>query len=284
MIKNYIFKLIKFLYRNDLNKNKVFENQFKNKDAYIFGNGSSIKSFNLDLFKDKYSLSCGYLFLHKSFSKLNIVAHTEIDPFILYPISKNKFSNAYQRNYVYDLYSKFFPTDVPLISSLTNYYSPLKKKKIYFSHHFGCKNEDFDISKTSIADTNIFMNGSMYFLISLSYFMGFRKIYLVGMDYVTKFPKVGHFYEKGLGENIGIDKVKYEYDKKFFSFFKNYLDIVFIVDNLNSSLYGLKFFTYDDYFNTQSKYIENIELLNCESLQLLNKNAEQLDGYAKKVL
>ena len=60
---NFLFKILKPI----LNRNKVFEDKHKGEEVFIFGNGVSLKNFNLNNFKKKNILSCGYFFLNKSY-------------------------------------------------------------------------------------------------------------------------------------------------------------------------------------------------------------------------
>ena len=54
-----------------LNRNSKFHNMHRGESCYLFGNGSSLKYFDLDQFTDRPTIGCGQLFLHRDYSKLN---------------------------------------------------------------------------------------------------------------------------------------------------------------------------------------------------------------------
>ena len=51
-----------------------------------------------------------------------------------------------------------------------------------------------------VSPTNEFslMSGSIFAMIGISAYMGFKNIIFVGMDYLSTNPKHGHFYEYGI--------------------------------------------------------------------------------------
>jgi hypothetical protein len=75
-----------------LARNKKFHNKYKNKECYIFGNGASVKYIDLGDFRDKYSIVCTWMFLHKDFNKLNVVADYTLHPYYFAPIYRNPFT------------------------------------------------------------------------------------------------------------------------------------------------------------------------------------------------
>ena len=177
------YKILESLFTKTLlKKNLTLKNNSTNKnELYIIGNGSSLKYYDMSSFIDKPSITCGYFFINKNFKNLNILAHTEIDPFILYPYHKNKFYNKYQKNLIREIYTKCFPMhEIPLVTSLTNLIAFKNLKNIFFTHHFGTKNNIFNIKQCNLSSSMMFMSGSVYFMIAFAYYLGFKKIYLVG--------------------------------------------------------------------------------------------------------
>ena len=84
------------IFKSILKKNLIFKNSQLNKSCYIFGNGASIKSFNLKFFDNLPVFSCGWLFLHNDYHRLNVLCDFEIHPGIFFPIWK-KHSTAFTR-------------------------------------------------------------------------------------------------------------------------------------------------------------------------------------------
>ena len=72
-------KLIQNIFMSDWKK---FSNRHKGESCYIFGDGPSIKWFDLGLFSDKPSIVTGLLHHHNDFDKLNVKYATLIDPWI----------------------------------------------------------------------------------------------------------------------------------------------------------------------------------------------------------
>ena len=60
-----------------------FHNYHKGESCYIFGDGPSIKWFDLNAFTDKISIITGLLHHHKDFHNLNVKYATLVEPWIL---------------------------------------------------------------------------------------------------------------------------------------------------------------------------------------------------------
>ena len=58
-----------------LEKNKQFKNIHKEESCYIFGNGASLKYYDLKLFDDRISIGCGALFCHNDIKKIDLKYH-----------------------------------------------------------------------------------------------------------------------------------------------------------------------------------------------------------------
>lgn len=279
-----MYNLLLNLLKPFLNKNKILKNKYYGEDVYIFGNGLSLKNYDFNMFKEKNILSCGYFFINKYFKDLNICAHIEIDPFILYHLQRHKFTKKIQKNYNREIYLNNFPiNDVPLITSVTNLLAFSSFNNIFFAHHFGTSNKKIDIRLIDISNKIMYMRGSMYFLIALSMYMGFKKVYLVGMDYINIVPENGHFYEYGNGSEFRLaDEVK-KYNQDFFNLFNDYLDISVINKKNKKAAYNLNNIYYEDFFNTKEKYAENIDICEKEGLITLHKLSQQYIHYTKKI-
>ncbi len=280
MLYSFLFNLLKPV----LNRNKIFENKYKGEDVYIFGNGASLKNYNLGHFKNKNIISCGYFFINNFFKEMNICAHTEIDPFILYPMEKHKFNKKLQKNYIRDNYYNNFPlNEVPLITSMTNLFAFKKYTNIFFTHHFGTNNDDYNIKNVNISNKMMFMSGSMYFLIALSKYMGFERVFLVGMDYINTEPENGHFYEFGKGTKFIHSKNYLNFNNYFFRFFKEHLNISVINRRNKIASFDLDNIFYEDFFNSKEKYFENTQICSKDGLDLLHCYSKLYFPYARDI-
>ena len=78
-------KLIYSLNKRSFSRNVQFKDIHKGDTCYIFGNGESIKSMDLNNFNDKISIGCNNLFLHKDFEKLDCRYYQIVAPLIFLP-------------------------------------------------------------------------------------------------------------------------------------------------------------------------------------------------------
>ncbi len=179
-----------------LDKNKKFQNIHHGESCYIFGNGSSLKYFDLSQFSDRVSIGCGLLFLHKDFKKLSMPYYYSGHPFFYYPFWTNPYSQALEKNILGSMYksSVFQFKDIEYFVSLTNYLG-LSGENINYVYHF---DEGFTGKKgIDLSAKFTFMEGALSAMLGIACYMGFKDIVLVGCDY-TSTPKMhGHFYEHG---------------------------------------------------------------------------------------
>jgi len=193
---NFFNKILLNLFSKTLKKNTKFKDVHKGKSCYIFGNGSSLKYYDLKLFNDKASIGCGVLFTHKDFKYLNLKYYYVAHPLFFYKFWKNPYSKRYEKNKVGDFYRRnmAFSPEMQYFTSLSNYFG-IQGDNINYLYHFGRKDE---LSVNSQMD-EVFsmMGGSLTGMIGVALYLGFTDITLVGCDY-TFSPKMnGHFYERG---------------------------------------------------------------------------------------
>lgn len=193
---NFFNKTLLKLFSKTLKKNRKFKDLHKGKSCYIFGNGASLKYYDLKLFNDKASIGCGVLFTHKDFKNLNLKYYYIAHPLFFYKFWKNPYSKRYEKNKVGEFYRRniAFSPEMQYFTSLSNYFG-IKGENINYLYHFGQKDE---LSVNSQMD-EVFsmMQGSLNGMIGVALYLGFTDITLVGCDY-TFSPKLnGHFYERG---------------------------------------------------------------------------------------
>ena len=256
--------------KNILKKNELLKNIYQNEECYIFGNGSSIKKYDLRKFKGKNIFSCGWLFLHKDYQYLNILADFEMHPGIFFPIWKNEYKNKFEFNKI----NQIFKTKNRLnkanyfFTSLINLPGLLMYNNIYYLYHFGKKK--FDYGFTDPSKKFSLMENSLYAMVGIASFMGFKNIYLVGMDYLLDKPIVGHFYEnfEKSFENSLNQKLK---NKIFFDYFNKKNNLKLIVSDKNHKSF-LETIEYDKFFNCSVENNSNLDIISKDNLNLLNKS------------
>jgi hypothetical protein len=190
-IKNRILSL---LATNVLKRNKKFEGLHKGESCYIFGNGASIKHFDLKKFDDKVAIAIGTINMHRDFKKINVKYYYEGAPFFYYPYWINPCSKKLEKNIIGSFYKKKtrLHNGISYFMSLSNYFG-IKGQNIYYVHHFGKPFSNFTDCRLDSNFTS--MTSGLSGMIGMAIFMGFKDITFVGCDYLL-FPNYdGHFYE-----------------------------------------------------------------------------------------
>jgi len=255
---------------------KRFSDRHKGDSCYIFGNGPSIKWFDLSHFQDKTAISTGQLHYHKDFSKLkNIKYFSLIEPwFFVSKLPRNIFDRNRDHSRLISLlkpivddYKKFIyeNPDRHFFINLSNICS-IKAKNI----HFAWKTLPLIRNKADkkLTQYDLFA-GSFYASLTLAYYMGFTDIYLVGFDAMTIEPVRNiRFYEFGKGE-IGYNKQGHD---ELLSLFKNEMNI-YTISNKGKSNNVINI-DYEDYTKTKTIYKENHEIMDDYYLDL-TKNDPQ---------
>lgn len=263
------------------NNRKIFElKNTENGACYIFGDGASIKFFDLSSFSNYPSISLGYLPLHEHAGLLNLKYSMLCDGYVW-----RKFYNFYcwsnrllgflregklkialkilnPRTLFYLFLKrnikKFCLINNQLIKKLiyvincTNYsLKDLKKINAYYYHDsLELGQNDLDIYKSSLR-----------FSIFFSYYLGFKTVYLVGCDYLDIEPRLGHWYENGPGDLFNGPN-----DLNFINDLRKFIDIRLITRNRTS---GSNYISYTKFFNKELHYKENYYLLKKEKLDEL---------------
>ena len=62
-----------------------YKDRYKGQSCYIFGDGVSIKWFDLDEFSDKVSITCGLIPWHKKFKSLKVHHSVILEPWLSCP-------------------------------------------------------------------------------------------------------------------------------------------------------------------------------------------------------
>ena len=123
ILKKKLFLIVKPL----LSQIDKFREKHTGETCYIFGNGISLKWFDLEVFKDKPAFSINFLMAHKSFKTLNVNYNLIVHPYFFYPLNKFKYFlnlqiinklQIYYREYIKKNLNKFFFTNLSNYSFL----------------------------------------------------------------------------------------------------------------------------------------------------------------------
>ena len=260
ILKDYLFKLSK----PQLSKIHKFKDIHKGEDGYFFGNGISIKWFDLKQFSNKISIGCNHLPFHKSFQDLNLNYLILPEPFWFYPAfwtkyissgnSQPKTMKAY-REIIRDNPDKEFFVD------LSNF-PVLRSENVNYMFR---DIEDPRLSSDFITKRIDTYSGGMRLGIMMAIYMGFKHIYLVGCDYTHSQSRFLHFYEKGQGF---VQPTPF-YEEDFLSIAQEFIDITTITVDGKGEL--INSVTYKELTGCEPIFQENNQLVDDKHLQALNE-------------
>ncbi len=267
-IKNlllYFWRAHRFLVK----RNTKFKNIHAGETCYIFGNGGSLKYYDISkLSKDIPAIVCSYSLVDKRMDALNIKYMVVTDSYCLYPWVYNTYPHIqkFQRNRIRPILKKIMDKTkgVHLFTSLTNLYAALFwKNPLHYVFHFGYKtplSDDMAGNFSNIA-------GAADVMLATAKYLGFSKAIVMGCDYFGTPPMLGHFYAdyEPFEWNDPDDAYK-EYRAKRVLAAKG-IDVLVILPNGVSSP-DFKYDSYENYFGLAKKYQENYEIIDSEYLDL----------------
>lgn len=262
-IKLYFKKLLIYLFKYELEKVSSLKGKGNQSSCYIFGDGVSLKWFDLEKFSDKPSIVLSFLVFHKDYKKLNVILNLLTEPFYFYPFVRQTINNKkWKINKIQERFRIVIDENenVPFLLNISNYFA-IRRKNIFFTYEtiekfdfaLECKSKGFDI-----------YNGSLRTAIAYAIFMNFKEVILVGCDYTHYFSKSMHWYEKGEGVLIP----KPDYDLDFFVLASKYIKITTLTLEGGSKI--LPYVTYKDYTCKDPIFKENLDLIDFEDAKILS--------------
>jgi len=249
---------------------KKLENYYHGDTCYIIGNGPSIKFMDFGSLKKFPTIVVGQVHMRYDFTKLNVKFWMCIEPWFFTPwIFRKIFWPATLPNQDLVLNYKAFIKENPNVSiivHLSNILSLFSNNVHFLFRKFP---KSFLVKNGLIGFSNFF-HGSFIASISFAYFLGFKKIYLIGFDSFTLVPcRDSRFYEYGLGE---ISEKTYEIDK-LLEFYKKVMNIV-VIKHEESIHSDFESETYECHTGEVNKYKENFELMLEKDILMLHKFKE----------
>ena len=239
----------------------------KGETCYIFGDGVSIKWFDLDAFPKKSAFTLSCVPFHKQANALNLRHALLIQPFYFYPYYKSpsELGKKWLRHKIKDKYVDLFEKNKSsdCFVSLSNY--PVLRGSNIF-HLFRTINDpDFDYLQECQANGVGVYDGSFNASISLAIYMGYEEIVLVGCDYTHENSRIGHWYEKGKGT---LNRLIPDYGSKFLEIARKYTKIITItMEGGGSILPGVP---YSEFTGHPLYFRENHEIMDIETLKMLD--------------
>ena len=244
-----------------LSKIRILKNKHEGETCYLFGDGVSIKYFDLSSFADKISFSLNWISVHKEFKELNCKYAFNTMPYFFYP----RFTHPYTSNSLQKIYRNFINENdqIKFFVNLSNYPVLRNSNVFHLFNKIPDKKNNF-LNDCYLNNINIF-TGVFRYSISLAIYMGFKEIYLIGCDYTNKIIRRGHWYEK----REGIPYAVPDYEKKFLNIVSKYVKITSI--NLIGDSFNIPSISYSSFTGKKPKYRENTELVDISILKKLSK-------------
>jgi hypothetical protein len=240
---------------------KKFSNRHEGETCYIFGDGPSIKWFDFSEFGNHPAICCGMIPFHKDFDKLDVRYILLVEPWVFVPnIFQPKILHclrliaAEYKNRIASLPDKEF------FVSLSNRLSLSGKNINYVYRRLPNPRNEIDRRLNQLEC----FGGSFHASLSLAYYMGFKKIYLVGFDGWTIQPaRALRWYELGEGEFFQSTN----YATEFLDILKMDLDIYTI--SYEGQSCNVKNISYETYSGKVPVFRENYSLLSEHYLKVL---------------
>jgi hypothetical protein len=262
-MRKYFKFFFNFFFRIILKKTSLLKDSRIGESCYIFGDGVSLKWFNLKNFSDKKVIALSYIFFHKDSSNLNYDLGLLTEPYYFYKYFKLPWEpKTFWRNKIQEKFRKIikFHDKVSFVVNLSCY-PVLRGKNVYYVYK---TLNDFKFANECLENGESIYGGSLKVAISLAIYMGYSEVILVGCDYTHEISKSKHWYEYG----EGVDKDHPNYLEKFFTIAQKYIKIKTITLKGKGSV--LPSITYEDYTGQKPRYIENFALVDHSTLSLLN--------------
>lgn len=231
----------------------VLENAHEGEECYIFGDGASVKYFDLSKFSDKRGIAVGVMPHHRDFDRASIQYWILPEPMFFWPaLRKGPYTSRIVRKRFQDFFKppRAFRRRVTCVLSLTNFPVGFSRRTQYvFDQLPSGRPEIFALPHVE------YFAGSVNASLTLAAYLGFRRAYLVGFDYTHNPPCAGHWYE--IGPGIPQDFV--DYNKDFFDWVMTIIDVVTVVPSPQNSY--LPSIDYETLTGDALQFNENTDLL-----------------------
>lgn len=158
---------------------RSLKDKFKGKRCFIVGNGPSLNKLDLTLLKDEYTFGVNSIFYKTKEMGFKPTFYVVEDDHVL-----NDNLNAINQ---FDCEYKFFPSFYRKQTTNNNstYYLPFDVG-FYREEHPSYEKPRFS---TDVAEVIYAGQTVTYINLQLAFYMGFKEVYLIGMDFNYKIPK-----------------------------------------------------------------------------------------------
>jgi len=255
-----------------IKRTSLLKDAHRGESCYIFGDGISVKWFDLSSFSDKPVISLNKIVLHNDSNFLNLKYGIFLEPWYFYPYFWDRLdSKKILNDGIHKIYRKIIKSrpEVPFFTHLSNYPVLWDNNIYYLFQAIQDPDPDSKFSKfldeCYLSGENIY-KGSLHCAVSLAIHMGFKEIFLVGCDYTHEKSRSQHWYEKGEGKI----KLQHNYQKNFFDIASKYVKITTITVEGKGNV--LPSITYSDFTGKQASFKENQDLIDISIMNALHKS------------
>jgi len=259
-------RFFKILFNSQISKIKKYKNLYKDESCYIFGDGISIKQYDLSKFGNHIGFTAAFIPFHKDFQKLDVKFCSIAEPYWFYPLERmrkqvnGKNFSTFIPNPRQAAFKKFLSSNpqVTLITNLSNIFGLKRSFQTIYTYKKLPDNQDKFLKNFNV------LEGSFKALVSIAIYMGFKDIYLVGFDYLDYEPMAHHWYEKGRG--IKLRDTNFEEE-----FIKNAMKAANLISISPSgkSKY-VHSISYTSYTGSGLHWKENTQICSLEKLKVLS--------------
>ncbi len=268
-MSRYIRKLIWLASYPIIRQITRLENLHSGEECYIFGDGSSVKQFELSAFADKVSIAVNAFPRHRDARKLNLRYWVVAEAgFFLPPLFRTSMNNikGYRNRLRFQSFYRRQPRDswnLIQITSITNLPGLWKDCPYYFWDQ---------LPRGSRGHNNLradsMFAGSICAAITLAQYLGFKKVILIGFDN-THNPGMSHHWYENITPIVS-PQIPGIYHRDFFDMMLKHIEIVTMTPTPQST--ELPSVDYRSLTGRDLCYRENVELLAREDLEVLALN------------
>ena len=246
--------------------NERFRNLHSGETCYIFANGGSLKFYDISQLNPNITMCCTFSLIDKRIQKLKPQYNVFTDSYIFYPILFNTypFVRRVQKNEFASVLKEiiFEQKEIHSFCNVTNCYALKKFKNVSYFHHYGARK-----GNSSDLTSEFSVSGSaLEIMLGISKFMGIKKCFLFGCDYLYDVPLLGHFY----ADYVPFAGSRMDEYRQRFQYFADFMDIV-VVRPEGASCSFLDSVSYEEYFGIERSYQNNTDFIEQSILERLRR-------------
>lgn len=164
---------------------KSYKDKHQGERCFLVGNGPSLTSSDLDLIKDETTIGCNMVYKIFDQTEWRPTYHCLIDVMFAKNLSEEIADNV----------------EAPFFVNLTAYHY-MKKRPKDSTYVYNVAKEPYKISNNFLSYYVPSGATVMSFMIELAIYMGFKEIYLIGVDCTSSLAKDSHFIKDYLSDDM----------------------------------------------------------------------------------